>query len=256
MKKTIMLITKTDLVEYRFISLLDSKYDLIISSSEQDVITKLNYRNNKIDLFILDLDINEKVFSLIEQIKERKITKPIIVLSNQNDKKHFIRAIKLGIDDYIIKPFEDKRMEMTLNKYLETDFIPLRNEVINYKEDILLEIKKSKKGSYPVTFIVFRFIGRNKLYLTNAFMKMIRTKIWDTDKVLFYTKHSIIMILPFSGIENINLIEEKMKFYYSEIIKDKKTFDDTGMISLKKIYPNDVLDFENLIFEIDQFVKE
>ena len=39
-----MLITKTDLVEYRFISLLDSKYDLIISSSEQDVITKLNYR--------------------------------------------------------------------------------------------------------------------------------------------------------------------------------------------------------------------
>jgi hypothetical protein len=133
--------------------------------------------------------------------------------------------------------------------------LPIKNEVLNYQEDILLEIKRSKKGNYPVTFITFKFIGKNKLYLTNTFMKIINSKIWDTDKFLFNTKYSVIGIFPFAGVENIQLIEEKMKFYYSEIIEGKSIFDDTGMLILKKIYPQDVTDYDNLIYEINQFVK-
>lgn len=256
MKKTVVLVTRTDIVEYRFLSLLDEDCDLIISSSKKDVLSKLNYRNNKVDLILLDLGISEEAFSLIEEIKDRKISKPIILLANQSDKKHFVRAIKLGIDDYIIKPFEDKRMEMTLKKYLDSENIPIRNEVSDYQSDLHLEIKKAKKGEYPATFMIFRFVGNNKLMMTNLFMKKLRNKLWDTDKVLFYSKHTIIGIFLFSGIESINLIEEKMRYYYEEATEGRNVFYETDMLIMKKVFMVDFKNFDELIYDIDNFAKE
>jgi len=255
-KKIVFLVTGTDLVEYRFLSLLDRDCELVISSSKKDALSKLSYKNNKVDLIILDLGISEEVFSLIKEIKDRRITKPIILLSNQSDKKYFIRAVKLGIDDYIIKPFEDKRMEMTLQKYLDSENPPIRNEVSNYQRDLLLEIKKAKKGDYPVTFLTFRFIGNNKLLATNLFAKKISSKLWDTDQVLFYSKHTLIGIFLFSGMESINLIEEKMRYFYFEVTEGRNIFDETDMLIHKKVFPFEFSNYDELIYEIDTFAKE
>jgi|GEM_PF-6553647 len=251
MEKTMLLVTKTDLLQFRMESLLSKiNHELIITHSKIDAIHKLNYFNNELDLFILDLDDDIEMFSLINEIKSRKINKPIILLSSFNDKSTFIKAIKLGIDDFIIKPFDDERMTTTLDKYLKQTTVEVRNEVRNYQKDISLEIKKASKGAYPITFIVFNFVGKNKIFLANTFMRELLSKKWDTDKALFYAKDVIIGIFPFSGQKNLRVIEEKMKFYYSVVKKEKSAYKESDMIMESFIYPTQVGGYDDLIYEI------
>lgn len=253
MKKTIILITKTDLLQYRFETLLDSiDHELIISASKIETLKHLNYLNNQVDLFIFDLDDSIEMFSLIQEVKERDIQTPIILLSSFNDKNTFLNAIKLGIDDFIIKPFDDERMNLTINKYLISSEPQVKNQVRNYEKDLSLEIKKANKGSYPITFISFNFIGKNKLYLANAFMKKLQEEKWDTDKALFYKKHHILGIFPFSGKKNLKVIEEKMKFYYQSITNNKNAYKQSDMILGSYIYPDDVKNFDHLIDELQE----
>lgn len=255
MEKTILLVTKTDLLQFRMESLLDKiNHELIITHSKVEAIHKLNYFNNDIDLFILDLDDDIEMFSLINEINSRNIHKPIILLSSFNDKSTFLKAIKLGIDDFIIKPFDDERMTSTLNKYLKEKVIEVRNEVRNYQKDLSLEIKKASKGAYPITFIIFNFLGKNKLYLANTFMRKLLNEKWDTDKAIFYAKDVIIGIFPFSGQKNLRVIEEKMKFYYSVINENKSTFNATDMIMQSIIYPTQVENYDDLIDEINNLL--
>jgi len=255
MEKTILLVTKTDLLQFRMESLLDKiDHELIITHSKIDAIHKLNYFNNELDLFILDLDDDIEMFSLIDEINERKINKPIILLSSFNDKSTFLKAIKLGIDDFIIKPFDDERMTTTLNKYLREKAVEVRNEVQNYQKDLSLEIKKASKGAYPITFVVFNFIGKNKLFLANTFMRKLLSEKWDTDKAIFFTKDTIIGIFPFSGQKNLKVIEEKMKFYYSVIRKDKSAYRESDMIMQSLIYPTQVGGYQDLIHEINNIL--
>lgn len=256
MDKTILLVTKTDLLQFRMESLLNKiNHELIITHSKIDAIHKLNYFNNDFDLFILDLDDDIEMFSLIDEINNRQINKPIILLSSFNDKNTFLKAIKLGIDDFIIKPFDDERMTSTLNKYLREKVVEVRNEVRNYQKDLSLEIKKANKGAYPVTFIIFNFVGKNKLYFANTFMRKLLNEKWDTDKAIFYTKDVIIGIFLFSGQKNLKVIEEKMKYYYSVINENKNASEGTDMIMQSLIYPTQVGDYDDFIYEINKFLR-
>lgn len=253
MKKTILLVTRTDLLQFRMESIFtDINHELTITHSRIDAIHKLNYFNNAFDLFILDLDDDIEMFSLIDEIKNRKINKPIILLSSFNDKATFIKAIKLGVDDFIIKPFDDERMTSTINKYLRNKIIEVRNEVRNYQKDLSLEIKRAKKGAYPITFIVFNFMGKNKLFLANMFMRKLLAEKWDTDKALFYSKDVIIGIFPFSGQKNLRVIEEKMKFYYSDLKTEKSIYEESDLIVNSLIYPTQIIGYEELIHEIEK----
>jgi len=255
MDKTILLVTKTDLLQFRMESLLDKiNHELVITHSKIDAIHKLNYFNNAFDLFILDLDDDIEMFLLIDEINSRKIDQPIILLSSFNDKSTFLRAIKLGIDDFIIKPFDDERMTTTLNKYLQEKTIEVRNEVRNYQKDLSLEIKKANKGAYPITFIVFNFVGKNKLFLANTFMRKLLSEKWDTDKALFFEKDVIIGIYPFSGQKNLRVIEEKMNFYYSVIKKEKSSYKESDMVMESLIYPTQIGGYDDLIYEINSIL--
>ena len=255
MIKTILLVTKTDLLQFRMESLLNAiNHELVITHSRIDAIHKLNYFNNGFDLFILDLDDDVEMFSLIDEIKSRKIDKPIILLSSFNDKSTFLKAIKLGIDDFIIKPFDDERMITTINKYLKKRTTEVRNEVRNYKMDLSLEIKKANKGAYPLTFIIFNCIGNNKLYLANTFMRKLLSEKWDTDKAIFYSKDVIIGIFPFSGQKSLKVVKEKTKFYYTEIKKGKASYNESDMIMTSLVYPTQVTSYDELIQEINEFL--
>lgn len=258
MKKIIFLITSMDLIKFRFKTIFENSnfdYQLVISNSKIDALHKLNYYNNKVDLLIVDLEDYNKVSSLMKELKIRKIENPVIYLSDSSDRKSFVRIVKLGIDDYIIKPFDDKRMSITLNKYLNEDSEVIMTKVTNYEQDISLAIKRAKKGAYPITFIIFDFIGKNKLFLANKFMKKLQGEIWDTDKALFYTKYAIIGIFPFSGYKNKEVIEEKMKHYYMEVVNSKAVFLETNMEMLDIIFPTNVESYDDLIIKIDNFLK-
>jgi len=61
-------------------------------------------KNDKYDLIVLDLIMpNIDGFSVLEELKQKKIKIPVIVTSNLGQKEDFLRVKKYGTVDYLIK---------------------------------------------------------------------------------------------------------------------------------------------------------
>ena len=63
-------------------------------------------RQNTADVLVLDLGLpGLDGFEIIKQLRESGSTLPIIVLSSRTDEAGKVRALDLGADDYVTKPF-------------------------------------------------------------------------------------------------------------------------------------------------------
>ena len=97
----------------------------------RDEIETLNYiKNNPVDLIILDLYLPKgDGLSILRKIREKNYNCDIIMVTASADSSDIDEALKLGAVDYLIKPFEYKRMKQSLEKYIS------KKELIN-KDDI------------------------------------------------------------------------------------------------------------------------
>jgi two-component system KDP operon response regulator KdpE len=63
-------------------------------------------RRNTVDVLLLDLGLpNLHGFEVIQKLREGGSALPIIVLSSRTDEAGKVRALDLGADDYVTKPF-------------------------------------------------------------------------------------------------------------------------------------------------------
>jgi two-component system KDP operon response regulator KdpE len=63
-------------------------------------------RRNRIDILVLDLGLPDiDGFQIIAELREAGSLIPIIVLSSRTDEVGKVRALDLGADDYVTKPF-------------------------------------------------------------------------------------------------------------------------------------------------------
>jgi two-component system KDP operon response regulator KdpE len=79
-------------------------YRIIEAQGAERALAELG--RNCVDLLILDLGLpGMDGFALIERLRAAGSTVPIIVLSSRTDEKGKVRALDLGADDYLTKPF-------------------------------------------------------------------------------------------------------------------------------------------------------
>jgi two-component system KDP operon response regulator KdpE len=79
-------------------------YRVIQAESAERALAELG--RNRVDLLILDLGLpGMDGFALIERLRGTGSAIPIIVLSSRTDEKGKVRALDLGADDYLTKPF-------------------------------------------------------------------------------------------------------------------------------------------------------
>jgi len=63
------------------------------------------------DLITLDLNLPDiSDFEVLRQLRERKITTPVLVLSGADDVQNKLKAFGLGADDYLTKPFHREEL--------------------------------------------------------------------------------------------------------------------------------------------------
>jgi len=78
-------------------------YHLAIVNSEQKLLTKL-YSQQRYDLLIIDFHTpNANAFSLLNTLKEQKISLPSIIVNTEKDLQLISKAMHLGCLDYVIK---------------------------------------------------------------------------------------------------------------------------------------------------------
>ena len=106
------------------ISLTNVGYLCDTAESGGQALEKIDY--GKYDLILLDIMLPEiDGFELMEYI--RPLNVPVIFLTAKNAVKDRVKGLRMGADDYIIKPFEIAeliaRVEVVLRRYYKTDEI-------------------------------------------------------------------------------------------------------------------------------------
>lgn len=142
-------------------------------------------RSGPYDLFLLDLNASNEISAdCIKGIVKIFPQSPIILLSGNHDLNVIEKALELGCNDYIRRPFEFKELELKIRQYNKNIF-PIKSSLITlsqnyaydtdasslyYKGDIQHFTKKEK------ALIALFMLNRNK-YITE---EQISLALWNT----------------------------------------------------------------------------
>lgn len=78
------------------------------------------YQDNVLDLIITDIEMPRmNGLELTEKIRTQDTTISILMISGYSDKDKLLRAVKLNLIDYIIKPFTQKGILKTVSEIFE-----------------------------------------------------------------------------------------------------------------------------------------
>ena len=94
-------------------------YTVTIAQDGMDALEKL--AGQQVDLVITDLNMpNVDGFEFIKSLRELDAykTTPIIILSSLSSPEDVTRGMALGANSYVTKPFDPKRIQYEVAKYL------------------------------------------------------------------------------------------------------------------------------------------
>jgi len=108
------------------------------------------------NLILLDIYLgNVNGIHILEDLRKQGINIPVIIITAYSDIELAVKAVKLGADDFIVKPIDLDHLEIIVERSLSNT--SLRNEVRNLKEII----KTNEETNYG------KIIGKNKLFINS-----------------------------------------------------------------------------------------
>lgn len=100
------------------IDYLEQFYDIMHFSDGAEAIK--NFHKNNFDLCILDVMLPKKDgFEIAEEIRKSNAEIPIFFLSAKSLKEDRIRGLKLGADDFLVKPFSLEELSLKIEVFLK-----------------------------------------------------------------------------------------------------------------------------------------
>ncbi len=122
MAKKILVVEDSETIR-RFISmsLKLAGFDVVTAVDGMDAMEKIPL--HEFDLVITDLNMpNVDGYALIKSLRENPFYKelPIIILSSLGKDEDIKKGFEVGANSYLIKPFNAKRLQYEVSKYLGT----------------------------------------------------------------------------------------------------------------------------------------
>lgn len=115
--------------------------------------TALEYlTKNQVNLVILDLYMpNRDGLTLLRDIRERQISVSVIMVTAANDADSIEEALRLGIVDYLVKPFFNERFQQALDTFLsrETTFRNVSSFDQQHIDAILAGVSSKAESQLP-----------------------------------------------------------------------------------------------------------
>ncbi len=123
--------------------------DITVAVNGEDGLEKFKEAQAKQHPFeILFTDINMPLMNgieMIKQVKESDSEVPCIILSAHNESNYFLDSIKLGVDDYILKPIEIKQFLDTVYKVISR--LKLTHENRQDKEKLKVKVVELEQAT-------------------------------------------------------------------------------------------------------------
>lgn len=136
-----------------------------------DLIEKENF-----DLILLDIMLpGADGYDIMEYIRPLKI--PVIFITAKHEVKDRVKGLKLGADDYLVKPFDVvelvARVEAVLRRYNKTEQILTAGDVV-----VDVEARRVMKGGKPVVLTNKEF-GLLLLFIQNKNVALFRENLYE-----------------------------------------------------------------------------
>ena len=137
---------------------------------------------NTFDLILLDIMLpGADGYDVMEYIRPFKV--PVIFISAKHEVKDRVKGLKLGADDYLIKPFDVTellaRVEPVLRRYNKTDKVITLGDV-----EIDVEARRVKRGGSPISLtskefdLMLLFVENRNVAL---FRENLYERVWDDE---------------------------------------------------------------------------
>lgn len=110
-KKILIVDDETEMRSLLKVCLASEEMEILEAVNGTDALEKI--RQNRVSLVILDIMMPEvDGFKLLKMLREEMDqVVPVILLSALGDTERVVKGLKLGADDYIVKPFEPSELQ-------------------------------------------------------------------------------------------------------------------------------------------------
>ena len=196
------------------ISYINDCYDINTIEADDGLIAWRHYLKHKPDILLTDISMpNMCGLELIEKIREIDDKIKIVVLSAHNEEEKLLRAMKLNLVEYQIKPINRKKLTLALDNVIKSLENTNSKKIFYFDSDSYFNISLDKLIIDKQTI----HITKNEIKLLNLFIQNenkiinqidIFNYIWDYNKD--YKVESVRTLvkklrqkLPKNSIENI-----------------------------------------------------
>lgn len=182
MKPAILLVEDDpNITDFMEVVLDQQRYQLTVANTGMEALTA--FQTTSIDLVLLDLGLPDIDGIDLLKILRKRMHLPIIIISARNNEAEKVKALDLGADDYVTKPFgtnellarirtalrhqnvQAESVSVVENNALKIDF----DKQLVYKEGQEIHLTKNE---YRILALMFRQIGKVVTYQT------LMTEVW------------------------------------------------------------------------------
>ena len=183
MAKILVVEDDRDLNRFVCISLKADGYDVVEAFDGEEALDKT--AEHKFDLILTDIMMpNVDGFDFVQSVRRTDKTTPIIFMTAKDDKPSKMLGFRLGVDDYVTKPFDMDVLLLKIGAMLRRSKIELDNELAvgNFfmnREERVAKIDGEEIALTVREFdLLFKFLSNPKKTFTRS---ALMEEFWDYD---------------------------------------------------------------------------
>ena len=261
-------------VRYRVKDILENiGMEVCDSGTSFDFFNKLYDNKKELNLIILEVGLSsEDGFSILRKIRGRNLNIPIMVLTKLNDRSSFIKCIKEGTSDYILKPFNNKMLIERVNKLIKSSKNKdEQGEIIylNFQQYITRQIVKAKAEHTKLSIIMISLIKKyftemdekievkdNYLILVDSLYEKLRVLFKTPDLFEKYGFSTLVGVLPRCQRGRVRFIMNKINEIYNRIRSVDEKYSEYHLECSYVVFPDDGKDKPQLLDKLTSNMKD
>ena len=175
---------------------------------EKDIINILE--SEKIDLILLDVFLPQKSgIDILKSLRNKSIFTDIIMITAANSSLEVKKAFAYGVVDYLVKPFEFKRLKEAVDKFKLKNNMMQKDNLLTQKEIDKLLINDNLDGETTLP----KGLNKKTLDKILSFLNDNSNKVWTLREIAYEIKISNVTVKKsMDYLEKIDKIKSEMTF--------------------------------------------
>ena len=265
--KSVLILDTMSNIRFRINQIVSEKNIKIYGSGNSLEFFNLLYEHkSEIGLIIIEPSLyNEDGFQIIENMKKKKIDIPIMILTSNNSRDSFIKGIKSGAVDYILKPIEEKMLRDRIVRYVNEKSTEKgyyhTNLITNFEDTLKKEMMNADSDGTEVLIAMFslnRIFPKSKVdegknedaLIHNLLYEDLKTVIKEPNYIDKFGITSFCIIVPKIGKYGINEVIYNVNHKFEQQVKSNDRFKNFIFENEYLIYPSINKTVEGIIKEL------